>query len=130
MTRDYDIGYGKPPKHSQFKPGRSGNSSGRPKGRTNLKTDLEDELSEKIRIVTDGKFKNISKQRATIKRLVGNAANGDPRAINILITLMTKLFGDTDTVEVESDFTETDRAILDDFAARIIDASGEEGDKK
>jgi hypothetical protein len=26
---DYDVGYGKPPVHSRFKPGQSGNSKGR-----------------------------------------------------------------------------------------------------
>ena len=29
---DYAVGYGKPPQHSRFKPGRSGNPKGRPKG--------------------------------------------------------------------------------------------------
>jgi hypothetical protein len=29
---DYEVGYGKPPKKSQFKKGRSGNPNGRPKG--------------------------------------------------------------------------------------------------
>jgi hypothetical protein len=37
---DYQVGYGKPPKHTQFKPGKSGNPQGRPKGTKNLKTDL------------------------------------------------------------------------------------------
>ena len=29
--RDYEIGYGKPPKQTRFKPGQSGNPRGRPK---------------------------------------------------------------------------------------------------
>ena len=29
---DYAVGYGRPPKATQFKPGRSGNPRGRPKG--------------------------------------------------------------------------------------------------
>ena len=31
----YEVGYGKPPKDTRFKPGQSGNPSGRPKGATN-----------------------------------------------------------------------------------------------
>jgi hypothetical protein len=36
----YEIGYGKPPKHSRFQPGQSGNSAGR-KGVRNLMTDVK-----------------------------------------------------------------------------------------
>jgi uncharacterized protein DUF5681 len=47
---DYLVGYGRPPKHTRFKPGRSGNPKGRPKRHRNLRTIVEDILSERIRI--------------------------------------------------------------------------------
>ena len=34
----YEVGYGKPPKHTRFPKGQSGNLKGRPKGSKNLKT--------------------------------------------------------------------------------------------
>lgn len=41
-----EIGYKKPPRHTRFRKGQSGNPKGRPKGTQNLKTDLAEELSE------------------------------------------------------------------------------------
>ena len=34
---NHEVGYGKPPKHTRFKPGQSGNSKGRPKGVRNFR---------------------------------------------------------------------------------------------
>lgn len=42
---DCEVGYGKPPRHSQFKPGQSGNPRGRKKGSRGLRTDLHAELA-------------------------------------------------------------------------------------
>lgn len=39
--RSYQVGYGKPPKDSQFKPGQSGNPAGRPKRKPSIKEELE-----------------------------------------------------------------------------------------
>lgn len=36
QQRNYEVGFGKPPKEHQFKPGQSGNPAGSPKPRTNL----------------------------------------------------------------------------------------------
>ena len=41
---DYEVGYGKPPRHSRFVKGRSGNPRGRPPGTKNLKTLLSEAL--------------------------------------------------------------------------------------
>ena len=46
MGSDHDGGYGKPPRHSQFKKGQSGNSKGRPKGSRNFSTDLKETLEK------------------------------------------------------------------------------------
>jgi hypothetical protein len=49
--RDYAVGYGRPPPHSRFKKGQSGNPWGRPPGAKNLKTVLNEALNERVIVV-------------------------------------------------------------------------------
>ena len=70
MATDYEVGYKKPPKQSQFKQGQSGNPRGRPKGTKNLKTDLLEELGEQILVREGSRTRKISKQRAMLKNLI------------------------------------------------------------
>ena len=94
MADDYkigtnDVGYGKPPKNSRFKQGRSGNPRGRPKGALNMATVLARTLREKIVIDENGKRKTVSKLEAAIAQLVNKAASGDGHAIRYLCQLVT-----------------------------------------
>ena len=114
----YGVGYGKPPKHTRFKPGRSGNPKGRPKGTKNLKADLTEELSERISVSEGGKPKKLSKQRALVKSLTAKAIKGDARAISTIINLMLRvLAGDEEEIEATF-FSDDDMALLDNFIAR------------
>jgi hypothetical protein len=88
---EYQVGYGKPPKQSQFKPGKSGNPQGRTKGTKNLKTDLAEELSEKIVVHEGGISQKISKQRALVKSLVTRTLQGDGPAAKSLLPIMMRL---------------------------------------
>ena len=47
---DDKVGYCKPPKHSQFQPGQSGNSRGRPKKNRSLEDLLKRELDRIVRL--------------------------------------------------------------------------------
>ena len=47
-TGEYEVGYRKPPKHTQFKPGQSGNPKGYKKHLKSLKTLLMEALNERI----------------------------------------------------------------------------------
>ncbi len=88
---DYEVGYKKPPGHSQFKAGQSGNPKGRPKGSKNLKTELAEELQELISIREGGARRTISKQRAMLKGLTAKAVQGDARAASLVLNLVLRL---------------------------------------
>jgi hypothetical protein len=51
----YAVGNKKPPLHSRFPPGKSGNPSGRPKGRTNFDTTLLKEFYKPVSATINGK---------------------------------------------------------------------------
>ena len=114
----YEVGYGRPPKHTRFKQGHSGNSRGRPKGTKNLKTDLMEELSERISVSEGGKPKKLSKQRALVKSLTAKAIKGDARAISIMVNLMVRVLALVEEEREVDLITEDDMAILDNFIAR------------
>jgi hypothetical protein len=81
----YPVGYAKPPSNTKFKPGQSGNPSGRPKGAKNFATAIEDELRARVTVTENGRRKRVSKREVIAKRLVNRAAEGDLRAIPLLL---------------------------------------------
>ncbi|HUK10123.1 MAG TPA: DUF5681 domain-containing protein [Stellaceae bacterium] len=90
MTRrrsDYAVGYGKPPKHSQFKKGHSGNPKGqRKRAPKSIKTILNEVLDRKIRVVEAGASRRVTIREVIITRLAAKAANGDIAALSLLLT--------------------------------------------
>jgi len=120
MSKTDDVGYRKPPRKNQFKPGQSGNPKGRPKGTRNLKTDLKEELEERISIRENGLSHPHSKQRILLKALVAKGMKGDVRAIQLVFNLIAQLFADEHTPTEEAPLDPLEEAILDDFEARLL----------
>jgi hypothetical protein len=119
VKRDYEVGYGKPPRKHQFRPGQSGNPKGRPKGAQNLATDLKEELEEQIVVSEGGKSRTMSKQRALVKALLAKALKGETRAAQALIALKLAVDQATGAQPEEEVLLEEEREIIDRFTARL-----------
>jgi hypothetical protein len=98
-TGEYEVGYGKPPKDTQFKPGRSGNPSGHKKHSKSGKTLLMEALNERILITEAGIQRRITKREALWKSLVAHALKGDIRSTAFLFKIIEQydLPSDSDT---------------------------------
>jgi hypothetical protein len=100
--RQYIVGKGKPPEHTRFQKGQSGNPTGRRKGSKNVATLLEQVLNERVVVTENGKRKRITKLHAMLKQLVNQAASGDNRAIKQLIPLAQTCLGSSSAAASDS----------------------------
>ena len=115
---DYEVGYGKPPKDTQFKPGQSGNPKGRPKGTQNFKTDLKEVLSDPVQITQGGKTITVTKQQALIMRSTAEGLKGNQRATALIFKHAEQL--DEDEASDDKPLDADDQKILDRYTAKRI----------
>lgn len=86
--KQYEVGYGKPPKSTQFKPGQSGNPKGRTKGsRNGIYTYIQRELNSSITL-TDGS--KITKEQGFARQLTNKALRGDIQSQKLLFNIHQK----------------------------------------
>jgi Family of unknown function (DUF5681) len=76
MSDSYEVGYGKPPKDTQFKKGSSGNPKGRPKKALDFDLELLRQSKAIIVINENGRPRRISKHEAVSMQLINKAASG------------------------------------------------------
>jgi hypothetical protein len=97
----YPVGFGKPPPHTRFRKGQSGNPKGRPKGAKSFATEVQEELDARVPITENGKSLKITKRKAVAKQLVNKSAAGDFKAMPTLLDQIQVLEGRS-----ESDLTD------------------------
>lgn len=119
MSEGYEVGYKKPPKHTRFQKGQSGNPNGRPKGSKNLATDLMEEMQEQIQVREGSTPKRLSKQRAMVKSLMAKAIKGDPRAVGQIVNILWRVQDQNGAQNAEEALSADEDEVLTAMQARF-----------
>lgn len=125
---DY-VGYKHPPKHTQFKKGRSGNPKGRPKGAQGTKTIVRKLMTGKVEVRTSAGIVRMTRMEAALHKFMELALKGNPRALIQLIALYSQAVPDEETARPPTgseELTPADEAIIAAFKASIQEDQGDE----
>src|SRR6266702_889281 len=118
---DYEVGYKKPPLHTRFQKGQSGNPRGRPRGSKNLSTLLVEALDKLVVVTENGKRRKIAKRELGIAQLVNKFAMADPHATRILIGLLQEIERRAPPASAErpTTFGAADKKVIENLLERL-----------
>jgi hypothetical protein len=94
----YEVGYGKPPETTRFRPGQSGNPNGRPRGKKNtvpalheerLKAIILEEAYRNIKVNEGERQITVPMAQAIVRSLAVSAAKGSPRSQKLFTDLLS-----------------------------------------
>ena len=119
----YEVGYGRPPMHSRFRPGQSGNPAGRRKGVRNLKTDVMRSLRTPVKVKEGGRSRTRSTQEGVLLVLREKALRGDARALDRFLELALRYNSDPGESGPTQGLAADDQAILAAYEAEVSAAA-------
>lgn len=119
-NNNYKVGFCKPPVHTRFKPGQSGNPKGRPKGAMDTHRLIDAILNKKVAATIDGVPIRISKRQAMLMRLANNATSGDINSLRLLMPHLLQIDAKKEArarAKAEN-MSRSDREILDEYLSK------------
>lgn len=125
-TPQYAVGYGRPPKHSQFRKGQSGNPKGRIPQSKGILTMVRQMTTEKVCVRTAHGDKRMPRIQAALLKLQEKAFGGDLRALQQLLQLYREAVPDL-ALPVDTASTPTpasDQALIAEFLEMHLNPSG------
>jgi hypothetical protein len=88
---DYEVGWGRPPKSTRFRPGQSGNPKGRQRERKDQAAMLREALEQKLSIDINGEKQTITALEALFKQVLRSALKGDLKATRFLLEMYAEI---------------------------------------
>ena len=121
QPRNDDVGYGKPPRTHQFKPGQSGNPKGRPKGAKSEATMWNELLNRKIEVRQGGRIRKITIREAILQRLAEDSLKGNIKSATFVLNRFSAIASAADAgAEINPD----DKAVLDAYLQEFQSQQG------
>jgi hypothetical protein len=121
---DDGVGYGRPPKATQFKKGQSGNPKGRPKGTRPVGAVLQEILGQRIAVTENGRTRRLPALEVMLRRLANDAMRSEPSALKLMLSLVDR-YGDSPEAEIRfNDILAEDKEILANFLKKPAEKLG------
>ena len=124
-SADYAVGYGRPPRATQFASGKSGNPRGRPKGSRTVGAILQDILRQKIAVTENGKTRRLAALEVMLRRLVNDAMRSDAKAMKLLLALVERYAETTEAKVQLGELLAEDQTILAQYLLEPKASAGE-----
>lgn len=109
----YRVGRGRPPLHTRFAPGKSGNPRGRPRGRKSIEKMLNELLDQKVSVGVGDRRRSVTRLEAILMQQVQSALKGERKAVEFL--LAARSAGETASDQESAASSAEDDLILQRF---------------
>ena len=113
----YKVDPGRPPLHTRFQKGQSGNPGGR--STKSLPALLADALNETVVVTIDGRRRTITKREAIVTQMVDKSASADLRVTKMLIDMMKDVEHDAPPPPEPRRLAAADKEVVQQFVARL-----------
>jgi hypothetical protein len=125
---DYEVGYGRPPKETRFRPGQSGNPTGARKGRKTIGARLQELMNSKVTVTEQGRSRRISRLDVMLRQLANDAMRGDQRAVKLLMDFLHRYGAEAEGAVRSEEITSEDLEILSDYLRKTGSSDSDSND--
>lgn len=117
----YEVGYGKPPKRTQWQPGQSGNAKGKPRKNKTLEEEVQAIFAMRVPVTINHKKTYVTKRQLLLEQIINGAINKNTTMMRLAIPLL-KLAAEIPEFEV---LPEDEKAL-----ASLLASIGEDKEQK
>ena len=109
---DYEVGYGKPPRHSRFQKGRSGNPAGKKNPRQSPGQIWQRLLQETVTVSENGRKRTMTKLELVFSQMINKAAAGNDKHVKLFLEVTSRFPPEAITTRLDRDDEEFLAAFL------------------